>query len=72
MSHLPLSVAPAIAVNLANLSVSVQKCWCGVMFGIWQCWGKVLWNPRFDMSKSQGCSTSHICSDPLMVPGTIR
>ncbi len=40
MSLLPLSVALTIAVDLANLSVSVQKCWCGVMFGIWQCCGK--------------------------------
>jgi hypothetical protein len=40
MSRLPVSVALAIAVDLANLLVSAQKCWCGVMFGIWQCWGK--------------------------------
>jgi hypothetical protein len=33
-------VALVIAVNSAKSSVSAQKCWCGVMFGVWQCCGK--------------------------------
>jgi hypothetical protein len=72
MSHCPLSVALAIAVDLANLLVSAQKCWCGVMFGICSVGGTVLWNLRFDMPESWKCSTGHIGSGPLMDPGTIR
>jgi hypothetical protein len=39
MSHRPFCVALAIAVDLANLSVSTRKCWCwcGVRFVSWQC-----------------------------------
>ncbi len=40
MSLWLLLVALAIAVDLANLSLSAQKCWCRVMLGIWQCCGK--------------------------------
>ncbi len=40
MSRLPLLVALVIAVDLTNSLVSAQKCWCRVMFGIWQGWGK--------------------------------
>ncbi len=46
MGHLPLSVALAIAVDLATLLVSAQKCWCGIMFDIWQYWGKSSVDPE--------------------------
>ncbi len=54
MSRLPLLVALAIAVDLANLLVSVQKCWCRVMFGIWQCWGESFCGTRDSICPSLG------------------
>ncbi len=39
MSSLPLAVFPVLVVTSANCSVSSLKCWCGVRFGTWQCWG---------------------------------
>jgi hypothetical protein len=54
MNLLPLSVALAIAVDLANLSVSARKCWCRVMFGIWQCCGKSSVEPKIQYAQVLG------------------
>ena len=39
ISARPLAVVPALVVMLANSLVSARKCWSGVRFGTWQCWG---------------------------------
>ena len=62
MSRRPFCVALAIAVDLANLSVSARKCWCGVRFGSWQCCGIV---PCLG-------NEVHIGNDPSKVTGTIH
>ena len=46
MSALPLGVVPALVVMLANSLVNALKCWCGVRFGTWQCYGNSSVDPK--------------------------
>ncbi len=38
-SQRPFVVVPALVPSTANSSVNSHRCWCGVKFGSWQCWG---------------------------------
>ncbi len=54
MSWRPFCVALAIAVALANLSVSARKCWCGVRFSSWQCCGNSYVDPEMRYARVSG------------------
>ncbi len=54
MSRRPFCVALAIAVALANSSVSAWKCWCSVRFGSWQCCGNSSVDPETRYAQVSG------------------
>jgi hypothetical protein len=54
MSLKPFCVALAIAVDSANLSVIAWKCWCGVRFSSWQCYGNSLVKPEIRYARVSG------------------
>ncbi len=45
-SRCPFVVVPALVPSTANSSVNSRRCWCGVKFGSWQCWGNNLVEPN--------------------------
>jgi hypothetical protein len=42
----PFGFVLAWSVSAISLLVRAQKCWCGVMSGSWQCWGKSSVDPK--------------------------
>ncbi len=65
--RLPLLVEAATVFVSRNSSVRARRCWCGEMFGIWQCWGKRKSSADPDMRYA---CVSGTC--PLMVQDTNR
>jgi hypothetical protein len=49
--RLPLLVEAATAVVSCSSSVRACRCWCGDMFGIWQCWGKSSADPDMQYAR---------------------
>ncbi len=52
--RLPLLVEAATAVVSHSSSVRARRCWCGDMFGIWQCWGKSSADPDMQYARISG------------------
>ena len=52
--HLPLLVEAATAIVSRSSSVRARRCWCGDMFGIWQCWGKSSADPDMQYARISG------------------
>ena len=50
----PLVVEAATAVVSRSSSVRAHKCWCGDMFGIWQCWGNSSADPDMRYARVSG------------------
>ena len=49
--RLPLLVEAATAIVSRSSSVRARRCWCGDMFGIWQCWGKSSADPDMQYAR---------------------